>query len=339
MKKSFTTMQKVLRAFSDGKEHKVWDIVSQVKMSRPTVHKYINKLLKEKKLVKFENGSHSTYQISNEKYIPWNVWKIYRYEHDFSYRDNKILEENFFKYTPDGNILSGVQGFIYRCKQRNFDEKQAFENYKSIYETIETLYTSCGVLDATEEFSKHVELMGLSHLFYTGQYKRNEFGRSSIAEQGFYGKQTQNYDILHQVCSQAVYKIECLIKQYSITALAFTPPSLDRKVQIMDVLDSLLHHIDLPRVTLFKDYPNGIITAQKSLRKPSDRIMNAKNTIYVYDENVSQYDSVLLIDDFVGSWATLNETAKKLLDAGVKRVMWCALVWNLDFSYDVISEM
>gem|GEM_PF-6827316 len=39
-------------------------------MSRPTVHKYINKLLKEKKLVKFENGSHSTYQISNEKYIP-----------------------------------------------------------------------------------------------------------------------------------------------------------------------------------------------------------------------------------------------------------------------------
>jgi predicted amidophosphoribosyltransferase len=90
---------------------------------------------------------------------------------------------------------------------------------------------------------------------------------------------------------------------------------------------------------LVKNYPTWVTTAQKSLRKRADRIMNARNTIYVYDKNVKHYKNVLLIDDFVWSWSTLNETAKKLKTAWVDMVYGFALVGNLDLSYDVINEM
>jgi hypothetical protein len=48
---------------------------------------------------------------------------------------------------------------------------------------------------------------------------------------------------------------------------------------------------------------------------------------------------VLLIDDFVWSWATLNETAKKLKYEWIKEVYWFAFVGNLDLSYEVINEI
>ena len=55
--------------------------------------------------------------------------------------------------------------------------------------------------------------------------------------------------------------------------------------------------------------------------------------------NISKYETVLLIDDFVGSGSTLNETAKKLKDGGVKTVIGCAFVGNTNLSYEVIREI
>jgi len=51
------------------------------------------------------------------------------------------------------------------------------------------------------------------------------------------------------------------------------------------------------------------------LKRPEDRIQNAKNTIFIKEEDIGGYNTVLLIDDFVGSGATLNETAIKLKTA------------------------
>ena len=70
-----------------------------------------------------------------------------------------------------------------RCEQRNADPYRMYENYYKIYTTIKDLRDECGMLDATNEFTKHVETMALEKLWYTGQYKRNEFGRGKLAEQ------------------------------------------------------------------------------------------------------------------------------------------------------------
>jgi predicted amidophosphoribosyltransferase len=46
-----------------------------------------------------------------------------------------------------------------------------------------------------------------------------------------------------------------------------------------------------------------------------------------------------LIDDFVWSGSTLNETAKKLKDEWIEKVFWFAFVWNMDLDYEVVNEI
>jgi adenine/guanine phosphoribosyltransferase-like PRPP-binding protein len=55
----------------------------------------------------------------------------------------------------------------------------------------------------------------------------------------------------------------------------------------------------LPFVNIIKYYPNNIPIPQKTLKTREQRIQNAKNTIFVDDKNISKYNKVLLIDDFV----------------------------------------
>ena len=81
-----------------------------------------------------------------------------------------------------------------------------------------------------------------------------------------------------------------------------------------------------------------VMVAQKTLNKLQDRIDNAQQTIIVEDKN--PYNNILLIDDAVGSGATLNETA-----AQIKRRKLChgkiiglAIVGSFK-GFDVISEV
>jgi predicted amidophosphoribosyltransferase len=68
-------------------------------------------------------------------------------------------------------------------------------------------------------------------------------------------------------------------------------------------------------------------------------LQNARETIFVYDTSVRSYKKVLLIDDFVWSGSTLNETAGKLKAEGILEVIGFAIVGNMDMSYEVINEV
>ncbi len=118
-----------------------------------------------------------------------------------------------------------------------------------------------------------------------------------------------------------------------------TPWSIERRNQLLGYLKNSLISCSIPFVEVIKYYENGIAIPQKSLKSREERIQNARNTIYVHDKNISKYKKVLLIDDFVGSGATMNETAKKLKDDGILEVIGFALVGNLNLSYDVINEI
>ncbi len=81
-----------------------------------------------------------------------------------------------------------------------------------------------------------------------------------------------------------------------------------------------------------------IIIPQKTLSKLEDRIENAKNTIVVDEEK--RYRNILLIDDAVGSGATLNETARKIKDKRLVTGKIIGLAITGSFKgFDVISEV
>ena len=81
-----------------------------------------------------------------------------------------------------------------------------------------------------------------------------------------------------------------------------------------------------------------VIVPQKTLNKLEDRIINARETIVVDD--TSKYTNILLIDDAVGSGATLNEVAKKIRQKGIcsGKIIGLAITGSVK-GFDVISEV
>ena len=81
-----------------------------------------------------------------------------------------------------------------------------------------------------------------------------------------------------------------------------------------------------------------IIVPQKTLSKLEDRVENAKKTIIVGDKK--GYRNVLLIDDAVGSGATMNETAKQVRNKQLVTGDIIGLAITGSFKgFDVISEV
>ena len=134
-----------------------------------------------------------------------------------------------------------------------------------------------------------------------------------LSKQLFFTKQYQDKQQFKNLISLFYRNLKCLLTTFDIDAIALTPPSISRKVQILDLVDQLLDP-SIPRVPLIKYSPSKILISEKSLRRPEERIQNAKNTIFIREENID-YNTVLLINDFVGSGAILNETAIKLKTA------------------------
>lgn len=128
------------------------------------------------------------------------------------------------------------------------------------------------------------------------------------------------------------------IDKNNYDAVCFIPHSLKRSVQLMNHLEKKWE-IPLKKIELMKFYEGPVIVPQKSLKWTKQRVRNARETI-VLKPNQIPAKKVLLIDDFVWSGATLNESAKKIKEAGLaKEVVGLALLGNVDLSYDVISEV
>ena len=166
-----------------------------------------------------------------------------------------------------------------------------------------------------------------------------EFERGKLAEMTFFAKQSQNISLINQANKEIFLQLQCIIQEWWFDAIAITPWSIDRKNQLLWLLKNELKYLNIPFVNIVKYYENDIAIPQKSLKTRAQRIINARNTIFVDDTNISQYKKVFLIDDFVGSWSTLNETAHKLKAQWVEQVIWFAYVWNLNLSYEVINEV
>ncbi len=165
------------------------------------------------------------------------------------------------------------------------------------------------------------------------------FRREALSEQMFFSKQQQhqNKQQVKNLISLFYRDLECLLTTFDIDAIALTPPSISRKVQILDLVDQLLDP-SIPRIPLIKYSPSKILISEKSLRRPEDRIQNAKNTIFIREEHLD-YNTILLIGDSFRSGATLNESAIKLKTAWVKKIIGFASFWSLDLKYEVINEL
>lgn len=164
----------------------------------------------------------------------------------------------------------------------------------------------------------------LDKCFYLDFYSIENYGKTKLGTLLFHAKQSQDKKLLALIEPLIEKPISKLIEREKITGYAFIPPSIDRKVQLLKEIEKDIA-LKIPRLELKKIW-RGTPISQKSLSAMIDRIANARDTIFI-DNKDFYTDTIFLIDDALGSGATLNETAKKFKDAGITRkVIGLALV-------------
>lgn len=213
-------------------------------------------------------------------------------------------------------------------------EKTAIEYSKTIAKYDK--YKKNGLIDGSEKLKNTFTKVYLDEVFYLDFYSIERFGRTRLGQLLLYAKQSQNKILMKEIITDIKPKIDSLIKKYKIDGLGYIPPTVKRETQLMKVLERGLKE-DIRKVKISK-VKTTVAVPQKTLNKLIDRVENAKKTI-VIEEN-SHYKNILLIDDAVGSGATLNETAKKIKDKNICKDKIIGLSLTGSFNgFDVISEV
>jgi len=183
--------------------------------------------------------------------------------------------------------------------------------------------------------SKGFDYIAIDKLFYCDFYAIERFGKTRLGTLLHFAKQGQNRPLMQEIIELTKSRVENLVKEVKAEAVGYIPPTIKRHLQIMKVLQQG-YNLPLPHINLLK-VTGAIPVPQKSLSKLEDRISNAKASIVVKDTR--RFGNILLIDDAVGSGATINETAVKLKQKGLaKKISGLAITGSFK-GFDVIQEV
>lgn len=185
------------------------------------------------------------------------------------------------------------------------------------------------------KFKATFEKVNLDCIFYLDFYSIERFGKTKLGQLLLYAKQSQSKKLMREITDDIRPTVNKIIEKYNIDAIGFIPPTVKREVQFMKELEKNLR-LSIKKILITK-IKTEVIVAQKTLNKLKDRIENASKTIIVNEPG--KYKTVLLLDDAVGSGATLNETAMQIKQKGIaKKVIGLSITGSFK-GFDVISEV
>lgn len=304
------------------------DIIDTFSLSRQAVQKHLSELIKSEQIEKTGSTPKVFYSVRNIKKIAENI--------EINPEIKKIIDENYLIITPAGEMKTGIEGFAYWCERNKLPLAKTADEYVSTLSKYDT-YKIDGVIDGTEKIkTSFADKVGLDKVFYLSFYAIERFGKTKLGQLLLYAKQSQDKKLMKRISDESRNVILDLIKKYDIDAVGFIPPTVKREVQLMK---ELKNYLALPvRDIKIVKAQTEVIVPQKTLNKIEDRMENAQKSIFVTDSN--QYKNILLIDDAVGSGATLNETALQIKRLGIcsGKIIGLAITGSFK-GFDVISEV
>lgn len=305
------------------------DIAGHLGISRQALFKQFSKLIAKDKISKIGKPPKVFYFIKKQE-IP----KISG-DFDIDNWAKKIIEKNYLIITPGGERKEGLDGFIYWCQKTNQPIEKTAKEYAKTLEKYNT-FKKDGFINGMEKLKATFPKVYLNSVFYLDFYSIERFGKTKLGQMLLYAKQSQNKKLMKELISSVKPHIEQLIKKYKIDGVGFIPPTVKRETQFMKELEKNLRFG--ARTISIAKIKTEVAVPQKTLNKLSDRVENAKKTIIVDDKN--EYNNILLLDDAVGSGATLNETAAQIKTKGLVRGKIIGLAITGSFKgFDVISEV
>jgi len=322
------TSEKIIEYIEEKGQATASELVDFLAISERAVFRQLANLMAEEKLTKIGKPPKVFYLIKEESAVKGDAVI-------FSEATRKIIEENFLTITPSGEKKAGVAGFIFWCERTKQEPQKMAEIYEKTIAKYAPLKKNDFIDGMTKMKSTFVDVQ-LDQLYYLDFYSLEIFGKTKLGQLLLYAKQSQDKNLMKELFFDIKPKIDRLMKEHAIDGVGFIPPTVKRKVQLMKELEKMLHP-NIRKISIVKA-TNEIAVPQKTLSRLDDRIENARKTIIVDDSG--QYANILLIDDAVGSGATLNETAaqirKRKLCKG--KIIGLAITGSLK-GFDVISEI
>ena len=248
--------------------------------------------------------------------------------------DAKLIESNFYSLTPLGEELIGINGFIKWCQARNLDIDSKQKEYVSI---LKKYYGNDFMppIDFTDKLKTTFKDNALKKVWSVDFYNFEVFGKTKLGTQVMIAKQTGDNQTIESLIEKLKPILKDIINKYTIKAVAFVSPTIQRQSQLMSKLENNVA-LALPRIKVHK-VGARILIAQKTLRSLDDRILNASQTFVV--ESSKKYKNILIIDDALGSGATLNELAKQIIQRKIATSCYGLVLVASPSGYEVINEV
>ncbi len=321
------TNQKIVEYIRRHRQVSGKELADHLGITDRGVRKQLLSLLKEGVLTK-KGHPPVVYYLLNEN-------TIYVVPHKVQASVTQIINDNYLYIAPNGEKISGMRGFESWCQKQQLPlEKTAIE-YVFMYRKF-SRYKNRGFINGLQKLKNTFDMVFLDKAYYLDFYSIDRFGKTKLGLLLLYAKQSQELVLMNELIDLLSPAIEKLIQQHHITSVGFIPPTIRRQLQFMTVLKNRLR-LGV-RFIEIKKIKSDVSVPQKSLGKLADRIENASQSIVVKDK--SKHNNVLLIDDAVGSGATLNETARQLRERGMVKgkIIGLAIVGSYK-GFDVISEI
>ena len=321
------TREKIFRYIEKMDKVSPKELVEELKISPQALYRHIKKLLIENKIEKIGSSPKVYYQVTNEKNEPIECEIVDSISLEF-------INSNFYTVTPLGVEKEGIDGFKYWCEKRGYPLQKTASEYVLTLGKYEA-YKTNSVIDGMSKMKNTFKKVCMDEILYLDFYAIERFGKTKLGYMLLYSKQSQSYDYINRLIGLISEPIKNIIKFYNIDGIAFAPPTVKREVQLMKILEKKLE-FGLRKVSIEK-LKTPIIVPQKTLSKLDDRIENAKNTMLVTEN--SKFNNILLIDDAVGSGATLNEISEQIKAKNICNKLICLAITGSFNGFDVISEV
>ncbi|MFA6392805.1 MAG: HTH domain-containing protein [Candidatus Paceibacterota bacterium] len=321
------TAEKIIKYIKLKQQVTAHELTNYLGISRQAFYKQITKLIKDESIYKTGQPPKVFYLIKGKSVVK----KDEIVKPDIK----KIIDKNYLIITPAGEMKNGVDGFSYWCSRNNLPFGKTAEEYVKTLAKYD-VWKKDGMIDGTQKLKGSFKEIGLDKMFYLDFYAIERFGKTRLGQLLLYAKQSQDKKMIKNISEEARSPILKLIKKYQIDAVAFIPPTVKREVQLIKELKNQLS-LPLMEINLVKA-KTEVIVPQKTLSKLEDRIENARKSIFVNDKKTCR--NILMIDDAVGSGATLNETALQIKKMKVcsGKIIGLAITGSFK-GFDVISEV
>ncbi len=307
----------------------VHDLADALGVSRQYVHRVLAELEDDNLILKNGTPPRVVYVLAGTQPLENNTM--------ISFEQETFLKQHFLLIDALGNFLEGLSAMKYWCSKQQLPLNKTIEEYVLTRTKYLNFYNEHHLIDGLEKLqnTKGIGNIGVDALFYLDFYAIERFGKTRLGTLMHYAKQGQNKSLMKLIVAEIHQRVQNFIDANQVDAVLFVPPTISRKVQIMDVIEKLLH-LDLPKVQVQKIKGN-IVVPQKALSKIFERVENAKSTFYAPKQK--SYKHVLIIDDAIGSGATINEIALKLkANNFAGRITGLAITGSYK-DFEVISEL